>query len=147
MLGLGGALLLLPKKAYDTVSFLLCRKDESAIVWEFPLEYNYSVVTCMFAVTLTYSIAHPPILPLGLLYGLCKLLADKHSLLFAHEGDLDAYFAASGSMDQQDLRGATTQSYHQQSMDRTIHNCLTATIAIFQLAMFGELACASSGVT
>jgi hypothetical protein len=139
LLGLAASLLLLPKKAYSFISFILCQRDAKKLVWEFPLEYNYAVVSCMFGVTLTYSIAHPPMLLLGLLYGICKCFADKHALLFAHEGNLDEHFVGDDNLELYKARGTTTQNFHEHSLDVTVHNFMLVVIVIFQVAMYGFL--------
>ena len=59
LLGLGAQLLLMPDKFYKVISFLFRKKDEQKIVWEFPLEYNYSIFCSTFAITLVYAVSNP----------------------------------------------------------------------------------------
>ena len=61
--------------------------------WQFPLEYHVATACVMFAVVLTYSIASPLIVVVGLLYILLKATADRYVLLFGEDADLDERFS------------------------------------------------------
>ena len=143
LLGLGSALLLIPDKFYAVVSCCLWRDDERKIVWEFPLEYHYSIYCSSMAITLVYAIPHPPILFFGLGYATLKAFGDKYALLFAHEGNLDSHFTDAdedGGADTLDGEGVqSSASYHARSLNETVHNFLFGIVALMQLAMFGFL--------
>ena len=144
LLGLGSALLLIPDKFYAVVSCCLWREDERKIVWEFPLEYHYSIYCSSMAITLVYAIPHPPILLFGLGYATLKAFGDKYALLFAHEGNLDSHFTDAdedGGADTLDGEGVqSSASYHARSLSETVHNFLLGIVVLMQLAMFGFLA-------
>lgn len=76
-LGLGATLFLIPDKFYRTLSWLFRWEHERRMVWEFPLEYNYSICCSTFAITFVYAIPHPPILFLGLIYAILRAFGDK----------------------------------------------------------------------
>jgi hypothetical protein len=143
LLGIGAQLLLIPDKFYKTLSFVCCRKYERKVVWEFPLEYNYSIFCSTFAITMVYAIPHPPILFLGLFYAVFRAFGDKYALLFAHEGNLDSHFTDAdeeGGADNLDGEGVqASASYHAKALNETVHNFLLLTIVIFQVAMYGFL--------
>ena len=61
--------------------------------WQFPLEYHVATACVMFAVVLTYSIASPLIVVVGLLYIVLKATADRYVLLFGEDADLDERFS------------------------------------------------------
>ena len=61
--------------------------------WQFPLEYHVATACVMFAVVLTYSIASPLIVVVGLLYILLKATADRYVLLFGEDADLAERFS------------------------------------------------------
>eukprot|EP01043_Picozoa_sp_COSAG02_P029465 COSAG02_NODE_1835_length_10714_cov_7.585437_4_plen_895_part_00 len=77
LLGLGATLFLIPDKFYRTLSWLFRWEHERRMVWEFPLEYNYSICCSTFAITFVYAIPHPPILFLGLIYAILRAFGDK----------------------------------------------------------------------
>jgi hypothetical protein len=77
VLGVGATLLLMPDKFYRTLSCLFRWEHERKLVWEFPLEYNYSIFCSTFAITFVYAIPHPPILFLGLIYAILRAFGDK----------------------------------------------------------------------
>ena len=117
---------------YRFVTCVLRLSNERAIAWEFPLEYHYAVFVSMFAITLTYSVVFPPMLPLGCMYAVCKTFGDRYALLFAHEGNLDAHFCSAED-------GGVRLGSAGRSLNNTLHNCMLVSISIFQLAMMGFL--------
>ena len=116
LLGLGAQLLLMPDKFYKFISFIFRWKNERKIVWEFPLEYNYSIFCSTFAITMVYAIPHPPILFLGLFYAVFRAFGDKYALLFAHEGNLDSHFTDA------DEEGGADVSFVFKNQDSSIEN-------------------------
>ena len=145
LLGLGSQLMLMPDKFYTVLSFVLRRKHEKRLVWEFALEYNYAYYCSTLSIILVYSIPHPPILLLGLCYATMRAFGDKYALLFAHEGNLDSHFTDVEDVDAADAdddEGEDAQSgahYHARTLNLTVHHFLLASIALVQVAMYGYL--------
>ena len=84
-----------------------CLLGHRRILWEFPVEFNYTLCLVSYAVVLTYSVAFPSITLIGWFFGVLRHWTDRYTLLFAHQGNLDRHFA-----DEDDEAGLCPSSPH-----------------------------------
>ena len=101
-------------------------------LWEFPLEYNYAINCTIYAVILTYSVAFPSIVPIGLCFGAFRYGTDRYTLLFAHQGNLARDFAA-----EDDDEGTEKRRRSEVLVCNTVGNSMIFSVMLFNIAMVG----------
>ena len=137
VLGTAAALCLMPLAGWTCCNACLPRCILGCIpggrfLWEFPLEYNYAINCTIYAVVLTYSVAFPSIIPIGLCFGAFRYATDRYTLLFAHQGNLDRHFA-----DEDDDEGTEKRRRSEVLVCNTVGNSMIFSVMLFNIAMVG----------
>jgi hypothetical protein len=137
VLGTAAALCLMPYAGWTCCNACLPRSLLGCIpggrfLWEFPLEYNYAINCTIYAVILTYSVAFPSIIPIGLCFGVFRYGTDRYTLLFAHQGNLDRHFA-----DEDDEEGTEKRRRSEVLVCNTVGNSMLTSVVLFNVAMVG----------
>ena len=137
VLGTAAALCLMPYMGWTCCNatlpkFVLGQFPGQRILWEFPLEYNYALNSTIYAVVLTYSVAFPSVIPIGLCFGVCRYATDKYTLLFAHQGNLDRHFA-----EEDDEEGTEKRRRSEVLVCTTVGNSMIFAVVLFDVAMVG----------
>jgi hypothetical protein len=137
VLGTAAALCLMPLAGWSCCNACLPRCILKCIpggrfLWEFPLEYNYAINCTIYAVILTYSVAFPSIIPIGLCFGTFRYATDRYTLLFAHQGNLDRHFA-----DEDDDEGTEKRRRSEILVCNTVGNSMIFSVMLFNIAMVG----------
>lgn len=137
VLGTAAALCLMPFAGWTCCNACLPRCVLGCIpggrfLWEFPLEYNYAINSTIYAVVLTYSVAFPSIIPIGLCFGAFRYATDRYTLLFAHQGNLDRHFA-----DEDDDEGTEKRRRSEILVCNTVGNSMIFSVMLFNIAMVG----------
>jgi hypothetical protein len=137
VLGTAAALCLMPLAGWSCCNACLPRCVLKCIpggrfLWEFPLEYNYAINCTIYAVILTYSVAFPSIIPIGLCFGTFRYATDRYTLLFAHQGNLDRHFA-----EEDDDEGTEKRRRSEILVCNTVGNSMIFSVMLFNIAMVG----------
>ena len=133
-LGTAAALSLFPLAGWTCCNFCLpgCLLGHRRILWEFPVEFNYTLCLVSYAVVLTYSVAFPSITLIGWFFGVLRHWTDRYTLLFAHQGNLDRHFA-----DEDDEEGTEKRRRSEVFVCNTVGNTLLFSVVLFDVSMLG----------
>ncbi|XP_013411385.1 CSC1-like protein 2 isoform X2 [Lingula anatina] len=90
LIGTGLELMRFPELSLFVIKLLCARSHAEqasvrrSVLWEFQFGQNYAWMLTIFAVTMTYSIPCPLIVPFGLLYLVLKYAVDRYNIYFAY---------------------------------------------------------------